>query len=229
MFQIHRHSSGSIFARSRAPDGVPPKYLRKKSWEVHASHSLQSHLEQALGLDTTLRARLPYFTFPISGKHPAPAPVVVGKWYCPCVFVREAGCEAKHQMNKSMFYKMALQQNWEELHTLKHDNGDDTREGFVWFGVMTHEKQWRGVRLGVSEAIAEKMKWVMKEGGWVDDVDGSGREMSVETVEVYKGHRKWKRFGCYVLVESFVLTRLDGSLVLKCDFRHADRIQCKWE
>ncbi|KAI6706187.1 hypothetical protein NL676_009149 [Syzygium grande] len=260
MFQIHRHSSGSFFARSMAPNGVPLKYLRKKSWEVHASHSLQSHLEEALGLNTTLRARLPDFTFPISGKHPAPAPVVVGKWYCPCVFVREAGCEAKHQMNKSMFYKMTLQQNWEELHTCENNvtnkgnnkasvnvalpkeaasvfgmraaklgDGEETSDGFVWFRVMTHEKQWRGVRLGVSEAIAEKMKWVMKEGGWVDDGDGSGREVRVERVEVFKGDRKWKRFGCYVLVESFVLTRLDGSLVLKCDFRHTDKIQCKWE
>lgn len=85
------------------------------------------------------------------------------------------------------------------------------------------------IRLGVSEAIAEKMKWVMREGGWTHDDGGSGREVRVERVEEFKGDRMWKRFGCYVLVESFVMTRLDGSLVLKRDFRHTHRIQCKWE
>ncbi|KAI6670477.1 hypothetical protein NL676_005362 [Syzygium grande] len=206
----------------------------------------------------TLRARLPDVTFPISGNRLAPAPVVVGKWYCPCVFVREEGVETKHQMKKSMFYKMTLEQKWEDLHTCKNNvnnkgnneasvnvallkeeasvfgmnavkDEDETRDGFLWFRVMTHDEAWRGIKLGVSEAIAEKMKWVMKEVGWVDDGDGSGREVRVKRVEEFKGGKKWKRFGCYVLVESFVLTRLDGSVMLKCDFRQTHRIQCKWE
>ncbi|KAL3719358.1 hypothetical protein ACJRO7_004331 [Eucalyptus globulus] len=255
VFQIHRHDSRSFFAESVAPDGFPPKYLRKKSWQVKTSYSLRPHLEEALGLDMTLRARLPDFTFPISGNHPAPAPIVVGEWYCPCVFVRDEGVETKHQMKKSMFYKMILEQKWEELHTCENNvNNEDNNkarlnvaltkeeasvfglravkdddgisDGFVWFKAMTHDKARRGIRLGVSEAIAEKMKWVMREGGWAHGDGGSGREVRVEG---FKGDRMWKRFGCYVLVEGFVMTRLDGSLVLKRDFRHTHRIRCKWE
>ncbi|KAI6706184.1 hypothetical protein NL676_009146 [Syzygium grande] len=115
MFQIRRHNSRSFLAESVAPDGFPPKYLWVKSWEVRTSQSLRPHLEEALGLDMTMRARLPDFTFPISGNHLACAPVVVGKWYCPCVFVRDEGVQTKHQIKKSMFYKMTLEQKWEEL------------------------------------------------------------------------------------------------------------------
>ncbi|XP_056176163.1 uncharacterized protein LOC115673964 [Syzygium oleosum] len=257
VFQIHHHNNRGFFAESVAPDGFPPKHLRKKSWEVRTSQSLQPHLEEAFGLDMTLRACLPDFTFPISGNHPAPAPVVVGKWYCPCVFVRDKAVKTQHQIKKSMFYKMTLEQKWEELHTCENNVNkgnnkasvnvalpkeeasvfgmraakvdDETSDGFVWFRVMTHDEALRGIRLGVSEAIAEKMKWVMREGGRADDGGESGREVRVERVEEFKGDEEWKRFGCYILVESFVLTRLDGSLVLQCDFRHTHRIQCKWE
>ncbi|KAI6670473.1 hypothetical protein NL676_005358 [Syzygium grande] len=127
VFQIHHHNNRGFFAESMAPDGFPPKHLRKKSWEVRTSQSLQPHLEEALGLDMTLRACLPDFTFPISGNHQACAPVVVGKWYCPCVFVRDEDVETKHQIKKSMFYKMTLEQKWEELHT-SVDNGDPSFE-----------------------------------------------------------------------------------------------------
>ncbi|KAL3719365.1 hypothetical protein ACJRO7_004341 [Eucalyptus globulus] len=116
-------------------------------------------------------------------------------------------------MKKSMFYKMILEQKWEELHTCENNvNNEDNNkarvnvaltkeeasvfglravkdddgisDGFVWFKVMTHDKAWRGIRLGVM---------------WAHDNGGSGREVRVERVEEFKGDRKWKRFGCHVL------------------------------
>lgn len=93
-------------------------------------------------------------------------------------------------------------------------------DGFVWFRVGGRRC------VGLSVAIMEKMKWVQEEGGWVG---GREREVRVERVVEIGGDEGWCRFGCYVLVESFVLRRLDGSLVLRSDFRHTHRVRCKWE
>lgn len=41
--------------------------------------------------------------------------------------------------------------------------------------------------------------------------------------------KRWKRFGCYVLVERFVVKRMDGSLVLTWEFRHTHQLTAKWE
>ncbi|KAI6670485.1 hypothetical protein NL676_005370 [Syzygium grande] len=213
VFQIHRHNSGSFFAESVAPDGFPPKCLQKKSWEVFTSHSLRPRLEEALGLDMTLRARLPDFTFPISGNRPTPAPVVWEELHT---------CEnnVNNKGNNEASVNVALLKEEASVFGMNAvKDEDENRDGFLWFRVMTHDEAWRGIKVGV----------MTKEGGWVDDGDGSGREVRVKRVEEFKGGKKWKRFGCYVLVESFVLTRLDGSVVLKCDFRRTHRIQCKWE
>ncbi|TQD75209.1 hypothetical protein C1H46_039250 [Malus baccata] len=48
-------------------------------------------------------------------------------------------------------------------------------------------------------------------------------------VEEFGGVYKWRKFGCYVLVERFVLKRMDGSLVLTYDFRHTHHIRSTWE
>lgn len=104
--------------------------------------------------------------------------------------------------------------------------------GFVGFRVRDRNcrrRRWGGgggVVVGLSLAIVEKMRWVQEEGGWVG---GREKELRVERVEEIASENGWQRFGCFVLVESFVLRRMDGSLVLRCDFRHTHRVQCKWE
>jgi hypothetical protein len=73
-----------------------------------------------------------------------------------------------------------------------------------------------------------KMEWELEKGGWVagngDDVE---RIKRVERRDGLDG--QWDKFGCYLLVERFVLTRMDGSVALTYEFRHTDKITTKWE
>ena len=55
------------------------------------------------------------------------------------------------------------------------------------------------------------MKWEQERVGWVG---GNDRQVSLKRVEEFEGTGQWSKFGCYVLVERFVLKRMDGSLVL---------------
>ncbi|KAI9152840.1 hypothetical protein LWI28_001988 [Acer negundo] len=102
-----------------------------------------------------------------------------------------------------------------------------SHDGFVWFRVCERSNRRGSSRgsVGLSVAIVQKMKWVQEEGWWID---GREKEVSVERVEEIRSEG-WKKFGCCVLVESFVLRRMDGTLVLRSDFRHTHRVQCKWE
>ncbi|KAJ7974219.1 DUF1262 family protein [Quillaja saponaria] len=247
--KIHRHQSGGFFAKSVAPDGIPPKFLRRKGWRVRISSSCRPRLSEALGLDTSIRALLPDFNFPIY-KEKSDS-VLVGKWYCPCVFVREEK-RLKYQMKKSMFYLITLEQWWEEIYScINVENGgnvvvvdtDVQREvalvcgieavkddrvgynnGFVWF--RAYNPNSRRVSVGLSTAIVDNMRWLQEDGGWVSGQEG---EVRVERTEEVRSQNGWKRFGCYVLVQSFGVRRLDGSLVLRYDYRHTHKIKCKWE
>ncbi|ONK69430.1 uncharacterized protein A4U43_C05F22810 [Asparagus officinalis] len=237
---------GCFRAVSIASDGIPPKFLRRKGWEAYTSKPSHYTLGEALGINTTLRIQMPDLNFPISTKY-SPS-LVVGKWYCPYVFVKEReGLE--DQMKRSMFYEMTLEQFWEEIYSTENYNGykenvvevgvsvkretalwngreivnDDVENvnGVVWFkpvGSMSNE-------FGLSLPIWERMRWEEARGGW----NGGEKVERVEKLELYEGERGWKKFGCYVLVERFVLKRMDGSLALTYDFKHTSKIRVKWE
>lgn len=250
IFKIHSHQSGGFFAKSIAPDGIPPTFLRKKGWRVRISGSYKScKLSEALGVDAPLREKLPEFNFPISRKRSPP--VIVGKWYCPFIFVRE-GKRVKNQMKKSMFYSMTLEQKWEEIYSCSSDESEgevvivDTHverevvlvsgmeatkigrndpNGFFWFRAYNPYNRKR-VNVGLSSAIIENMRWVQEAGGWAY---GNGKEKVVRVREEVRRQSEWQRFGCYVLVESFCLRTLEGKLLLRYDFRHSHKIKCKWE
>ncbi|XP_059651103.1 uncharacterized protein LOC132298750 [Cornus florida] len=259
--EIHcHHNNGAFYAKSIARDGFPPKFLRRKGWEVHTSNSFHLQLREAQGLNTPRLLHLPDFNFPLPRTRSAP--VVIGKWYCPFVFVKE---ELKHkdQMKRSSLYEMALEQWWEEIYSSENENNesntvtvnasvqreeslvygmeavkDDQREGddgFMWFRVHDQCRR-RRVGVGLSLAIVEKMRWVEERGGWVGGGErnvrverGGERNVRVERVEENRSESGWQRFGCYVLVQSFVLRRLDGRLLLNCKFRHIHKIKCKWD
>ncbi|OVA06430.1 hypothetical protein BVC80_479g3 [Macleaya cordata] len=156
----------------------------------------------------------------------------------------------KDQMKNSLFYEMTLEQTWEEIYTCGNDNTtgnfvsicvtlqkeaimlfgeeavkDDTPgvDGFIWFRHVMHNEE--GSRLGLSIAIVEEMRWIQEKGGFIG---GGDRDVRVEKVEKFEGGG-WKRFRCFVLVERFALRRIDGTLVLTCDYRHIHQIQSKWE
>lgn len=232
-------------AVSVASDGIAPRFLRRKGWEAYSSKPSHYSLGEALGMDTALRMRMPELDFPIPAKH-SPA-VVVGKWYCPYIFVKE-GDRARDQMTRSMFYEMSLEQYWEEIYARESCYGQERTvevgvsvksevallngsehveddyeivDGVIWF----RPAGFGGNGLGLSLPIWERMRWEEARGGWV----GGERVERVERVEVYEGKSGWKRFGCYVLVERFVLERMDGSLALTYEFKHTNKIRTKWE
>ena len=98
-------------------------------------------------------------------------------------------------------------------------------DGVVWFRSSSNLGEETSVALSL--AIVERMKWEQKRVGWIG---GNGKRVTVKRVEEFAGIGGWKKFGCYVLVERFVLKRLNGSLVvLNYDFKHTHQIRCKWE
>lgn len=250
-FEIRRkgrfNQIGGFVAKSLAADGFPPKFLARKGWEAYTSTPKDFHLDEASGLDTTLRSRLPEFNFPLASTNSS-SPVVVGKWYCPFMFIKEG--TPKEQMSKSMYYKMTLEQRWEKIYLCERDSSEangsiidvdvEVEREVVMVGGKevgrverdeANEVVWYrsfGNYVGLSLAIVGKMEWEEKNAGWVR---GNDRKVRVKKVEEIDGEmsNEWRRFGCFVLVERFVLRRLDGSLVLTYEFRHTDQIRSKWE
>ena len=170
------------------------------------------------------------------------------------MFVKEEA-KVEYQVRRCLLYEMTLEQWWEEIYSCKNESNESNvvsvnasvqreavlvygseavkdnghiDDGFVWFTVHDHQFWRRGVGVGLSSAIVEKMRWVQeRRGGW--EVGGVEREVRVERVEEIGSGRQWERFGCYVLVESFVLKRMDGLVLLSSKFRHSHRIRSKWE
>ncbi|KAF5194582.1 Duf1262 family protein [Thalictrum thalictroides] len=233
-------------AKSVAPDGYPPLFLRRQIWTVDTSSSFQCQLSEAHGLNFALRTKLPEFNFPDSNKR-----LVVGKWYCPFVFIKEQRA-TKDQMEKSLLYEMTLEQWWEEIYTCNNDYSGNNIVSFIvnvqkevnsLSGLEAVKDDTNGVAettwykcvdsaggrvssLGLSKAIVDKMTWVQEMGGWVG---GNDTDVEVKRTEEFKEGKDWQRFSYFVLVERFCLRRMDGTLLLACDFRHTHHIQSKWE
>lgn len=242
-FEIHQRRSSSRYysATSVAANGVPPDYLKRKDWSVAYSTSHDFGLrDDAKGINTKLRLESELTCL---GKS-----VVVGKWYVPFIFVMEGN--VKDQMKKSTFYSMTLQQRWEEV--FFSENVDDERfevvvdveiesevvkleeqvtnlretgdDGVVWFSVLRDEKQDK--KIGLASVVVERMKWEEERFGWLNKGERTNIKRS-ERLEGGSSH--WKMYRCYVLIESFELKRMDGSLVLTYEFRHVDKLKSTWD
>lgn len=245
--QIEVIKSGYGFkAKSAAADGIPPGLLSRKGWNLRASTPHNYRLGEALGCNDTLRSKLPDFNF--SSSNDCSESVVVGKWYCPFMFVKE-GMKLKEQMKMSVFYELTLEQRWEKIFS-KENSGKDVVfvdvnvqtevakvagkdavwdengvvDGVLWY--KSFDDAGAETSVGLSMEIVEGMKWEQQRVGWVA---GNMRQVRVERVEEFGGTYKWKKLGCYVLVESFVLKRMDRRLMLTCDYRHTNQIRGKWE
>lgn len=248
--EIRPFHGGGFFARSVEWDGYPPSFLRRGGWEVYTVPSCRLRLHEARGLLDTPPLGFPDRDLPLHSRRSTP--VVVGRWYCPCVMVRDGDVGADDQMRKSMVYELSLKQWWEQIHYVenegggknevvvdarlrrlvclvvgmeaeKDDGGRGGADGFVWFRVKGECR--RRVSVGLSGSLYEKMRWVQETRGWFD----GEREVRVRGSKEVGSETGWTRFGCYVLVESFVLRRMDGSLLINFNFRNADKIVCKWE
>ncbi|KAI6686257.1 hypothetical protein NL676_032170 [Syzygium grande] len=220
------------------------RFLKRKGWALHGKTPKNFSLDNdALGVNDSPRSKLPSLDVPIDQK--SLDPVVVGKWCCPFMFVKDG--KAGDQIKASAFCEMTLQQRWEQVHAC--DNyanegndvevdvliqkeavrvfGEEAGEGNVNDGVM-----WLSGRTGViglSMAIVGRMRWEEERVGWVEEVEKRVRVKRVEEFIQSGLSQGWKRFGFYVLVESFVLKRMDGTLVLAYDFKHPHQVRTQWE
>ncbi|CAG7867100.1 uncharacterized protein LOC103843048 [Brassica rapa] len=235
-FEIHQRKSLSryYFATSVAPDGVPPEFLKRKGWTVEYSTSEDYGLrDDAKGINAKLRSELPS-DLNIS--------VAVGNWYVPFIFVKDG--DAKDQLKSSTYYRMTLYQKWEEVYSCENADkenrevvlnmevdpevvklegqliGKETirvdENGVVWFGVANKS-------VGLRSVVTARMKWEEERFGW------KSKAVVERTDRFDGGGSSWKSYKCYVLVESFVLRRMDESLVLTFEFKHADKLKSKWE
>ncbi|KAK3195385.1 hypothetical protein Dsin_026695 [Dipteronia sinensis] len=254
---IPRKTRGYFLAKSVDPDGIAPSFLRRKGWGLVTKTAHNLELEEAPGLDKELRSRLPDFdNLSLSNKQSS-KPVIVGKWYIPFIFIKEG--TLKDQMTRSMYYKTTLEQRWEQIFECDNNNGHnkdnvvvdvsierevvslfggnqkettvmksdhDHDERRVVDGVMWFKSDSRSDHVGLRSEIIERMNWEEERFGWVR---GNERQVSVKREEQFGGVHGWKKFGCYVLVERFVLKRMDGSLLLTYDFKHSHHIRTKWE
>ncbi|KAI3712099.1 hypothetical protein L1987_70648 [Smallanthus sonchifolius] len=246
------NGDGRFYAKSLVDDGHPPHFLRRKGWQIYAKTPKNYELREAKGMNDSLRSRLPPLNFPPSTK--TSNHVVVGKWYSPFVFIKEGSLS--DQVKKSIFYEITMEQRWERV--FEHENehnieGDvvsvnvacrseavfigesrieavwDERnivEGAIWFTCLGGDNG-RNESVGLSLEIVERMRWEEEKVGWVRG--GEKRIERVRREEKFEGIGGWRRFVCYVLIERFVIKRMDGSLVLTYDFGHTHQFKSIFE
>ncbi|KAM6548088.1 hypothetical protein CsatB_019764 [Cannabis sativa] len=246
---IQKNPRGRFTAESVAENGFPPTFLRRK-WNLYMETPRHYQLHEAPGLNSSLRSQLP--DLKILSKT-----VVVGKWYCPFMFVKElGGLKLKQQMKNSMFYEMTLEQRWDKVFECDNVgnsmkmvsvdvfvnneeacvNGKEAMcewghvdDGVIWFRSSTEGdkgEEQSGRLLGLSKLIMDRIKWEEQRVGFsVDEIKG---QVKVKRTEKFDG-KEWSKFSCYVLVERFVLKRVDGTVLLTLDFKHTNQIRCKWE
>ncbi|KAF8701976.1 hypothetical protein HU200_033310 [Digitaria exilis] len=213
--EIVRRRRGWFTARAVAPDAFPSSILRHKYWRVYASGSRKFNLGEAPGLDVVLRS---------SQLAVADTAAAVGRWYSPFFLVKEAGVAPRGQMERSAFYEVTLEQRWVPVH--QHGGGSklgsrkalvggvveaeqeslmNSRQGdgYVWFKAAA-----TGQVVGVCTSMWERMLWEQYRGGWVDEEEDAG-----------------KVAGGWVLVERFVVKRLDGRVVVAFEFVHLNKVR----
>ncbi|KAL4185473.1 hypothetical protein AMTRI_Chr10g230850 [Amborella trichopoda] len=240
----------SYTSKSVASDGYPPLFLRRNGWTSHISKSKSLKLDRAEGMNSSLRAQFP----PWDAANPAEEPICikVGEWYCPFIFVKEKGGldKPKQQLKESMYYKMSLEQQWEEIHSCKGFGGgtvmvdtsirseeglllgkeatyetQDHENGLVWFETKGKSGVQGGLMgIGLSKVIMEKIKWDQN----IIGNGGDKKDVRVEKV-LHPSHKGQWTFSLYALVERYMLRRMDESLVFSYIFRHPYQLREKWE
>ncbi|KAJ1268404.1 hypothetical protein BS78_07G132100 [Paspalum vaginatum] len=222
--QVVRRSRGWFTAKAVAADGFPYSLFRHKYWEVYASKTKKFDLGEALGVDAALRSRQL-----LADAALVPVAAAVGRWYAPFFLIKEDGVTPREQMERSAFYEVRLELGWEPVHARGGGGGGSKlaskkaliggcveakqealdysrhRDEYVWFKAAA-----TGQRLGVCTTMWERMRWEQSRGGWVDEEEDAG-----------------KVAGGTVLVERFVVRRLDGTVVVAFDFVHLNKVRAK--
>lgn len=84
-FEIIEKPRDRFQAKSLAQDGIPPAFLRNEWKLYHYPNTRLYPLHQALGCDSSLRARLPDFNYLLPDQDRS-QPLIVGKWYASSQF-----------------------------------------------------------------------------------------------------------------------------------------------
>ncbi|KAJ4866102.1 hypothetical protein Rs2_52380 [Raphanus sativus] len=204
-FEIHQRpaSSGRYTATSVAPNGIPPRFLKRKYWTVGYSNSQDFGLtDDAKGINAKLRSEFP---------KDVNTSVVVGKCYN-----KE---ESEVVVDVEVETKVVKLDG--EVTNLRETRAD----GFLWFSVLREERQDK--KIGLGSVVVERIKWEEERFGWLNK--GDEVRSSIKRTERFEGGSShWKSYKCYVLVESFELKRMNASLVLTYEFRHVDKLKSKW-
>ncbi|KAG8472333.1 hypothetical protein CXB51_035366 [Gossypium anomalum] len=202
-FKIHRHHGHSFFAKSTATDSVPPKFLRRNGWELRISRSYRLQLNQALGLDSSLRKTPPQFRFP----H------VQQEVTFSCHRTMIHSCDKVNDEQTELKMSKIVKREFISVNGMLGEREDTVGQGgFWWFKTLPRNDGRKSSSVGLSLAIMEKMKWLQEEGGWYK---GDESEVRVEREEETRSEESggWRRYACYMLVESFHLSRMDRSLL----------------
>lgn len=164
----------------------------------------------------------------------------------------------KDLVRRCMFYRMTLEQSWKQIYSCTRETPAPAQvmvtatvrrseprlggtypaqeeevgaDGVKWFrpAATTAAAAAVGRRaLGLNVVVWERMRWELERGGWVAG-DEEERIERVERCDVEGLQGQWDKFECYMLVETFVLTRMDGSVALSYQFSHTDKIRTTWE
>ncbi|KAG9152876.1 hypothetical protein Leryth_012502 [Lithospermum erythrorhizon] len=74
-----------------------------------------------------------------------------------------------------------------------------------------------------------KVKWIDRMKWEQEKIGMLSIEKNEVRVEIRGERMGWSEFGSYILVESFVLKKMDESTILTYNFRHTHQIKSKWE
>ncbi|OMO78512.1 hypothetical protein CCACVL1_14339 [Corchorus capsularis] len=175
-YEICSDGKAGFYAKPIVPHSYPPRFLRYKFY-LFVRTSKVYDLDEALGIDESLRIRIPELNS---------TPIIIGKWYTPFVFVKGDGGPLKVKMKKSLFYTLTLEKYWQKIYSWENDGSKGnvvavdvsiqrevnflfgieamkgngiTNDGYVWFRVVNeHGREVN--KVGFSLAIVEKMRWL---------------------------------------------------------------------
>ncbi|KAI3893881.1 hypothetical protein MKX03_025213 [Papaver bracteatum] len=213
--EIHEPKHGGFSAKPVVPNGILPGFLRdSQGWNVYKSDSKLCQLTNAPCLNFSMCSVLPELNIPLHNNQNS-SPLVV----LPCCFWEAIyTCENDYySSNNVVAVSTSVKKETVKLFGMEAtmDNIDhDWTDGIKW--IRNDENNV----LGLSIAIVEKIKWIQENGGFIGgDGEKDTRVEHVEEFKLLRNHAGWERFGCFVLVERFVLKTLSGAVVFTCDYK----------
>ncbi|KAJ0038667.1 hypothetical protein Pint_23390 [Pistacia integerrima] len=186
--EICAQKRGGFSAKSVAPDGFPPEFLRHKRWDMTAETPDDFELHEAPGLDSTLQSSLKqqiknsmYYEMALEQR-----------------WEQIFASESSHNRENVVVVDVAVPTEVVSFGGVEGvPDEKNVVDGMMWF--KSSSNAGGELSVGLSTLIIERMKWEEERFGWVG---GNEKQVRVKKVEEFGGVGEWRNFGCYVLVES---------------------------